>query len=63
MNQKETLKENDQAELLRTLANSRERLRQFRFKSGQSKTKNVKEGRQVRREIARILTKLKFNNI
>jgi ribosomal protein L29 len=62
MNQKEILKENNQVQLKRMLADCRERLRQFRFKSGQSKTKNVKEGRAIRREIARILTKLNIDN-
>lgn len=55
---KNTFKENNRAELEKILADSRERLRQFRFKSGEGKTKNVKEGREIKRGIARVLTEL-----
>ena len=46
------------ADLNRLLAEKRESLRSFRFGGAGSKTKNVKEGRATRKEIARILTVL-----
>lgn len=49
--------ENEQ-ELRAKLAETREKLRVFRFGMSGSKLKNVKEGRTLRKEIARILTKL-----
>lgn len=44
------------AELNKLVAEKREALRLFRFGNSGSKSKNVKEGRTIRREIARILT-------
>jgi ribosomal protein L29 len=43
-------------ELNNLLTEKREALRVFRFGGAGSKTKNVKEGRSIRRDIARILT-------
>lgn len=43
-------------ELEKTLTDKRKSLREFRFGSAGSKTRNVKEGGNLRKEIARILT-------
>lgn len=45
-------------ELQKTLRELREKLQAFRFAMAGSKTKNVKEGRSIRKEIARSLTAL-----
>ena len=47
-----------QADLSRLLSEKREALRAFRFGGAGAKTKNVREGRAIRKEIARILTSL-----
>ncbi len=46
-------------ELLELLKEKREALRTFRFGVAGSKTRNVKEGKNLRKDIARILTVLK----
>lgn len=46
------------AELERLVADNREKLRAFRFAMTGSKAKNVKEGKTLRKEIARMLTEL-----
>jgi ribosomal protein L29 len=45
-------------ELVKALNEKQVALRSFRFGMSGSKTKNVKEGRNLRKEIARILTAL-----
>ncbi len=46
-------------EALKTeLAKAREDLRTFRYSSAGSRAKNVREGRELRKQIARILTEL-----
>ncbi|MBI4121115.1 MAG: 50S ribosomal protein L29 [Parcubacteria group bacterium] len=45
-------------ELKKLIREKRKALRLFRFGSAGSRTKNVKEGRNLRRDIARILTKV-----
>ena len=45
-----------QADLAKLVADRRETLRSFRFSTAGAKTKNVKEGRSVRKDIARIMT-------
>lgn len=45
-----------QADLEKMVADKRESLRLFRFGSTGAKTKNVKEGKAIRKDIARILT-------
>ncbi len=45
-----------QADLAKLVADKRESLRVFRFGASGAKTKNVKEGRTIRKDIARILT-------
>ncbi len=47
------------SELTSLLAEKRGALRQFRFASTGSRTTNVKDGRNTRRQIARILTALR----
>jgi ribosomal protein L29 len=47
-----------QADLTKMIAEKREILRVFRFGGAGAKTKNVKEGRTVRKDIARIMTAL-----
>ena len=46
-------------ELNRLVLENREKLRAFRFAMAGGKTKNVKEGRNLRKEIARALTEKK----
>lgn len=44
------------------LAEKRETLRKFRFGIAGSKNRNVKEGKNLRHEIARILTEIRKRN-
>ena len=53
------IKKKDEPELRKLLVQDRESLRKFRFEVAGSRTRNVKEGRSLRRNIARILTALK----
>lgn len=53
----------DVAELQKLVADKREGLRTFRFGGAGSRTRNVREGRTLRREIARILTELRSREI
>ena len=46
-------------DLNKMLVEKREALRVFRFGAAGAKTKNVKEGRAIRKDIARVLTALK----
>ena len=46
-------------DLNKMLIEKREALRIFRFGAAGAKTKNVKEGRAIRKDIARVLTALK----
>jgi len=55
---KELLKKSE-AELAKTLTEKREALRTFRFGISGSKIKNMREGRAVRKEIARVMTALR----
>ena len=55
----EDLKKKNSDELTKDLVQKREELRLFRFGIAGSKTRNIKEGRDVRRDIARILTELR----
>jgi ribosomal protein L29 len=45
-------------ELLRMVAEKREAMRVFRFGGAGSRVRNVREGRNVRKEIAQILTEV-----
>ncbi|MBI2612264.1 50S ribosomal protein L29 [Candidatus Kaiserbacteria bacterium] len=46
-------------DLNKEIAEKREALRNFRFGGAGSRTRNVREGRNLRKEIARILTELR----
>ena len=49
----------NEKDLMKFLVDKREELREFRFGIAGSKVRNIKAGRDTRREIARILTELK----
>lgn len=51
----------DEKELVKTLKEKREALKNFRFNLSGSKVRNVKEGRGIRKDVARILTELNKN--
>ncbi len=53
------LKQKNKEELKKILPEDRERLRQLRFDLSAGKVKNVREIRNLKKEIARILTLLK----
>ena len=53
------LKKKSDKDLEKSLKEKRESLRQFRFGISNSKTRNIKEGKNLKRDIARILTELK----
>jgi large subunit ribosomal protein L29 len=55
------LKQKSKEELPKTLEDDREKLRQLRFDLSAGKVKNVREIRNVKKEIARILTLLKIS--
>ncbi|MBI1999251.1 MAG: 50S ribosomal protein L29 [Parcubacteria group bacterium] len=54
------IKNKTDEELEKTLGEKRKALRLFRFGAAGSKTKNVKEGRNLRKEIARLLTEARM---
>lgn len=56
------IKTKDAQTLNDLLAQKREALRAFRFGSAGSKSRNVKEGLNLRKDIARILTVLKASS-
>jgi len=45
------------------LTKARESLRAFRFASAGSRTKNVREGRELRKNIARLLTEIRSRTL
>lgn len=47
-----------EADLTKMLSEKREALRVFRFGGAGAKTKNVRQGREIRKDIARIMTVL-----
>ena len=55
----EELRQKSESELKNLLAEKRERLRVLRFDLASGKVKNVREIRQIKKDIARILTILK----
>lgn len=57
------LVEKNETDLRKLLAEKREALRVFRFAVAGGKTKNVKEGKTLRREIARVLTVLSAKGV
>jgi len=50
------LKQKSKEELLKILQDSRERLRQLKFDLSSGKVKNIREIRQIKKDVARILT-------
>ncbi len=52
------LKKKSVKDLQKMLKDSNERVREFRFGSAGSKVRNVKEGNNLRKTVARILTEL-----
>lgn len=55
---KTTYKDKSEKDLVKALYEQREVLNKFRFSVAGSKTRNVKEGRAAKKEIARIMTEL-----
>lgn len=55
------IKGKDLKTLSEMLKDKREALRNFRFGSAGSKTRNVKEGMNLKKDIARILTEINAN--
>ena len=53
------LKDRNETELKELLASEREKLLEIRMRARESKAKNVKEAREIRKNIARMLTILK----
>ncbi len=53
------LREKTHIELKALLTDKCESLRKFRFETSHGKNKNTKEGREIKRDIARILTLIK----
>ncbi|MEK9184731.1 MAG: 50S ribosomal protein L29 [Patescibacteria group bacterium] len=51
-------KNNTDKELVQLVADKRESLRAFNFGIAGSKTRNVKEGKNIKKDVARILTEL-----
>lgn len=58
---KNSYKDKSQKDLLKALYEQREVLQKFNFGMAGSKTRNVKEGRLARKEVARIMTELNKN--
>ncbi|MFZ1019577.1 MAG: 50S ribosomal protein L29 [Minisyncoccia bacterium] len=58
---KENFKEMNKDELQKKLISLREEIRLVKFKAEGSKSKNVKEGRKLRKQIARVLTEININ--
>lgn len=52
------LKNRQADDLLKEIAEKRDALRAFRFGEAGTRTRNVREGRTLRREIARLLTEV-----
>ncbi|MEX2052127.1 MAG: 50S ribosomal protein L29 [Candidatus Paceibacterota bacterium] len=62
-NKKDNLKSLKDSELAKKLSALQEDIRVFRFKAEGSKSKNVKEEGKLKKQIARILTQMRENNI
>lgn len=57
------IKKQSVEDLHKEIADKREALRSFRFAGTGSRTRNVREGRTLRKDIARILTELRAREI
>lgn len=62
MAKKINLKDKNDKDLLKELNERRENLRSFRFGIAGSKIRNVKEGRDTKKQIAQILTEINFRH-
>ncbi|MDR3571929.1 MAG: 50S ribosomal protein L29 [Candidatus Pacebacteria bacterium] len=58
-----SFKKQETSELKKALADKREALRSFRFGGAGSRNRNVREGRNLRKEIAQILTVLRESEL
>jgi ribosomal protein L29 len=58
-----TFKTNTVEELHKKVTELREQLRVFRFGGAGSRTRNVREGRVIRRDVAKVLTELRVREI
>ena len=58
-----TFKTNTVEELHKKVAELREQLRTFRFGGAGSRTRNVREGRVLRRDVARVMTELQVRHL
>lgn len=58
-----TIKDMSIEQIQKEVATKREALRSFRFGAAGSRSKNVKEGRNLRKEIARLLTELNSRKV
>ena len=58
-----TAKTRDIAEVQKELTDKRETLRAFRFGAAGSRSRNVREGRNLRKDIARLLTDLNSRKV
>ncbi|QQG38158.1 MAG: 50S ribosomal protein L29 [Candidatus Kaiserbacteria bacterium] len=56
-------KDKNREDLLKVVSQKREALRLFRFGGAGSRTRNTREGRTLRKEIAQILTELRSREI
>ncbi len=63
MAKKTDLKKYSVEDLRKEIAEKREALRQFRFGSAGSRSRNTREGRNLRKDIARLLTALNAQKI
>ena len=57
------IKQQETSELVKAVADKREALRSGRFDSAGSRSRNVREARELRKEIAQILTELRTREI
>ncbi len=57
------IKKETSESLKKSIADMREKLRVFRFEGAGSRLRNVREGRTLRREIARAMTELRARDI
>jgi len=57
------IRKKTEADLVKALAEKREALREFRFGEAGGRSRNVKEGHQLKLTIARILTELKARTL
>lgn len=57
------IKKQSVEDILKEVAQLRESLRNFRFNEAGSRTRNVREGRNIRKQIAQLLTEVRAREI